>query len=63
MIEDKDTVDLTIDYNFISNAITVQMQMDGYLGSHQRLRVNGIELDVEDSLLYLTATTEESTIN
>jgi hypothetical protein len=55
--------DILVDYQFLSNCISIQMRMTGRLGENQFLIVEDVELDEDDNLLNLSCTMIEEPIN
>jgi hypothetical protein len=55
--------DILVDYQFLSNCVSIQMRMTGRLGENQFLIVEDVELDEDDNLLNLSCTLIEEPIN
>lgn len=55
--------DILVDYQFLSNCVSIQMRMTGRLGENQFLIVEDVELDEDDNLLNLSCTLIEEAIN
>ena len=60
---DNDQLQVKLNYQFLANAVTVQMQMSGHLEPNQSLTVEDIEIDPEAQLLFVDCTLNEEVMN
>lgn len=54
---------ITVDENFLAQALTVAMQMRGELGTSEHILVHDFHQDEQSGHLVLTVQREEETIN